>query len=186
VSLNQIDGNGIPGSIGLPVPATDVRIVDESGHVCGFGEIGEIQVRGPQVMLGYLDRPDETAKTIVDGWLCTGDIGSMDSDGYFRIVDRKKDMIIVSGFNVFPAEIEEVLSRHPKILEVAAIGIPDDKSGEVVKVFIVKRDKSLDEEEVERYCRENFTNYKLPKAIEFRDSLPKTNIGKVLRREVRR
>lgn len=185
VSLNPIDGNGKPGSIGLPVPSTDVRIVDESGRVCGFGEIGEIQVRGPQVMLGYLDRPDETAKTIVDGWLCTGDIGSMDSDGYFRIVDRKKDMIIVSGFNVFPAEIEEVLSRHPKILEVAAIGIPDDKSGEVVKVFIVKRDKSLDEEEVERYCRENFTNYKLPKAIEFRDTLPKTNIGKVLRRELR-
>lgn len=185
VSLNPIDGNGKPGSIGLPVPSTDVRIVDESGRVCGFGEIGEIQVRGPQVMLGYLDRPDETAKTIVDGWLCTGDIGSMDSDGYFRIVDRKKDMIIVSGFNVFPAEIEEVLSRHPKILEVAAIGIPDDKSGEVVKVFIVKRDKSLDEEEVEQYCRENFTNYKLPKAIEFRDTLPKTNIGKVLRRELR-
>ena len=185
VSLNPIDGNGKPGSIGLPVPSTDVRIVDESGRVCGFGEIGEIQVRGPQVMLGYLDRPDETAKTIIDGWLCTGDIGSMDADGYFRIVDRKKDMIIVSGFNVFPAEIEEVLSRHPKILEVAAIGIPDDKSGEVVKVFIVKRDKSLDEEEVERYCRENFTNYKLPKAIEFRDTLPKTNIGKVLRRELR-
>lgn len=185
VSLNPIDGNGKPGSIGLPVPSTDVRIVDESGRVCGFGEIGEIQVRGPQVMLGYLDRPDETAKTIVDGWLCTGDIGSMDSDGYFRIVDRKKDMIIVSGFNVFPAEIEEVLSRHPKILEVAAIGIPDDKSGEVVKVFIVKRDKSLDKEEVEQYCRENFTNYKLPKAIEFRDTLPKTNIGKVLRRELR-
>lgn len=185
VSLNPIDGNGKPGSIGLPVPSTDVRIVDESGRVCGFGEIGEIQVRGPQVMLGYLDRPDETAKTIVDGWLCTGDIGSMDADGYFRIVDRKKDMIIVSGFNVFPAEIEEVLSRHPKIHEVAAIGIPDEKSGEVVKVFIVKRDKSLDEDEVERYCRENFTNYKLPKAIEFRDSLPKTNIGKVLRRELR-
>ncbi len=185
VSLNPIDENGKPVSIGLPVPSTDVRIVDESGRICGFGVIGEIQVRGPQVMLVYLDRPDETAKTIIDGWLCTGDIGSMDADGYFRIVDRKKDMIIVSGFNVFPAEIEEVLSRHPKVLEVAAIGIPDEKSGEVVKVFIVKRDKSLDEEEVERYCRENFTNYKLPKAIEFRESLPKTNIGKVLRRELR-
>ncbi|MEI2694813.1 MAG: AMP-binding protein [Saprospiraceae bacterium] len=185
VSLNPIDGNGKPGSIGLPVPSTDVRIVDESGRICGFGEIGEIQVRGPQVMLGYLDRPDETAKTIIDGWLCTGDIGSMDADGYFKIVDRKKDMIIVSGFNVFPAEIEEVISRHPKVQEVAAIGIPDEKSGEVVKVFIVKRDKSLDESEIERYCRENFTNYKLPKAIEFRDSLPKTNIGKVLRRELR-
>ena len=185
VSLNPIDGNGKPGSIGLPVPSTDVRIVDESGRICGYGEIGEIQVRGPQVMLGYLDRPDETAKTIVDGWLCTGDIGSMDADGYFKIVDRKKDMIIVSGFNVFPAEIEEVISRHPKVQEVAAIGIPDEKSGEVVKVFIVKRDKSLDEDEVERYCRENFTNYKLPKAIEFRDSLPKSNIGKVLRRELR-
>ncbi len=185
VSLNPIDGNGKPGSIGLPVPSTDVRIVDESGRVCGFGEIGEIQVKGPQVMLGYLDRPDETAKTIVDGWLCTGDIGSMDSDGYFKIVDRKKDMIIVSGFNVFPAEIEEVLSRHPKVLEVAAIGIPDEKSGEVVKVFIVKKDKSLDESEVDDYCRQNLTNYKLPRAIEFRDKLPKTNIGKVLRRELR-
>ncbi|MFZ1423350.1 MAG: AMP-binding protein [Saprospiraceae bacterium] len=185
ISINPIDGKGKTGSIGMPVPSTDVRIVDDYGRICGIQEAGEIQVKGPQVMLGYLNRPDETAKTIVDGWLCTGDIGMMDEDGFFKIVDRKKDMIIVSGFKVFPAEIEDLISRHPKVLEAAAIGVPDEKSGEAVKLFIVKKDKSLSESEVHEYCKENLTNYKIPKSIEFRDALPKTNIGKILRRELR-
>lgn len=185
VSLNPIDGHGKPGSIGIPVPSTDVRIVDESGMVCSCNEIGEIQVQGPQVMRGYLNRPDETEKTIRDGWLCTGDIGSMDEDGFFKIVDRKKDMIIVSGFKVFPNELEEVISKHPKVLEVAAVGLPDEKSGELVKVFVVKRDKSLTESEILDYCKLYLTNYKVPKSVEFRESLPKTNVGKVLRRELK-
>lgn len=185
VSLNPIDGHGKQGSIGIPVPSTDVRIVDESGQVCSPNQIGEIQVKGPQVMKGYLNRPDETAKTIVDGWLCTGDIGMMDEDGFFKIVDRKKDMIIVSGFKVFPNELEEIISKHPKVLEVAAIGIPDDKSGEAVKVFIVKKERSLNESEILDYCKQYLTNYKVPKFVEFRESLPKTNVGKVLRRELK-
>jgi long-chain acyl-CoA synthetase len=185
VSLNPIDGNGKPGSIGFPVPSTDVRIVDENGRVCGPDEVGEIQVKGPQVMKDYLNRPDETAKTFSDGWLCTGDIGLMDKDGYFKIVDRKKDMIIVSGFNVFPNEIEEVVSKYPKVLEVAAVGIEDEKSGEAIKLFVVKKDQSLSETEILNYCRKNLTNYKVPKEVEFRDSLPKTNIGKILRRELK-
>ncbi len=185
ISLNPIDGHGKQGSIGLPVPSTDVRIVDENGRICGPDEVGEIQVKGPQVMKNYLNRPDETAKTFSDGWLCTGDIGMMDKDGYFKIVDRKKDMIIVSGFNVFPNEIEEVVSKYPKVLEVAAIGIDDEKSGEAIKIFIVKKDQSLSETEILNYCRKNLTNYKVPKAVEFRESLPKTNIGKILRRELK-
>ncbi len=185
VSLNPINGHGKLGSIGIPVPSTDVRIVDETGMICNVNEVGEIQVKGPQVMKGYLNRPDETAKTVIDGWLCTGDIGKMDEDGFFKIVDRKKDMIIVSGFKVFPNELEEVISKHPKVLEVAAIGIPDEKSGEAVKVFIVKKDKSLDENEIIDYCKEYMTNYKVPKYVEFRASLPKTNVGKVLRRELK-
>ncbi|MDQ3141554.1 MAG: AMP-binding protein [Bacteroidota bacterium] len=185
VSLNPIDGTGRLGTIGMPVPSTDIRIINESGQLCGVNEPGEIQVFGPQVMKGYYNKPDETAHAIKDGWLCTGDIGYMESDGYFRIVDRKKDMILVSGFNVYPNEIEDVLSRHPKILEIAAIGIPDEKSGEVVKVFIVKKDKSLSTGEVIEYAREYLTNYKIPKEVEFRESLPKSNIGKILRRELR-
>ena len=185
VSLNPINGHGKLGSIGIPVPSTDVRIVDESGRVCSVNEIGEIQVQGPQVMKGYFNRPDETEKTIVNGWLCTGDIGLMDVDGFFKIVDRKKDMIIVSGFKVFPNELEEVISKHPKVLEVAAVGVPDEKSGEVVKVFIVKKDKSLSESEIIDYCKQYLTNYKVPKSVEFRESLPKTNVGKVLRRELK-
>jgi long-chain acyl-CoA synthetase len=136
-------------------------------------------------MKAYLNRPDETEKTIVNGWLCTGDIGLMDEDGFFKIVDRKKDMIIVSGFKVFPNEIEEVISRHPKVLEVAVVGIPDPRSGEIVKACIVKKDKSLSTEEIQNYCKTYLTNYKIPKAIEFMDSLPKTNVGKVLRRELK-
>ena len=185
VTVNPIDGTGRIGSIGLPVPSTEVRIVDDSGAVMPPGLPGEIQVKGPQVMLGYYNKPEETANAIRDGWLCTGDIGIMDEDGYFRIVDRKKDMILVSGFNVYPNEIEDVVMMHPKVLECAAIGIPSEKSGECVKVFVVKKDKSLTEHEIVDYCREYLTSYKVPKAVEFRDSLPKTNVGKILRRELR-
>ena len=185
VSVNPIDGSGKIGSVGMPVPSTDVRIVDDNGNVMGVGQEGEIQVKGPQVMLGYYNQPEETAKTIRNGWLCTGDIGVMDDDGYFRVVDRKKDMIIVSGFKVFPNEVEDIVQSHPKVKECAAIGIPNEKSGEVVKLFIVKKDKSLTKNEIIEFCKENLTGYKLPKEIEFRDSLPKTNVGKILRRELR-
>ena len=183
VSVNPIDGSGKLGTIGLPLPSTDVRIVDDNGVALAQGEKGEIQVKGPQVMKGYYNRPDETEKTITpEGWLCTGDIGLMHPDGYFQIVDRKKDMILVSGFNVFPNEVEDVIAQHEKVLEVAAIGIPNEKSGEVVKVFVVKKDKSLNGDELEAYCREHLTGYKVPKEIEFRPELPKTNVGKILRR----
>jgi long-chain acyl-CoA synthetase len=175
------------GSIGMPVPSTDVRIVAEDGTVLGAGpeNVGEIQARGPQVMKGYWQRPDETAKTIKDGWLLTGDMGFMHPDGYFQIVDRKKDMILVSGFNVYPNEIEDVLAMHPKVLESAAVGAADEKSGEVVKVFVVKKDPSLTVEEVIAHCRENLTGYKVPKHVIFKTELPKTNVGKILRRELR-
>jgi long-chain acyl-CoA synthetase len=185
VCVNPIDGSARLGSIGIPVPSTDVRIVDDQRQVCGAGEVGELQVKGPQVMKGYYNKPEETAATIVDGWLCTGDMASMDEDGFFRIVDRKKDMILVSGFNVYPNEIEDTICDHPKVLECAAIGIPDDKSGEVVKVFIVKKDKSLTEKEVIAFCKENLTGYKVPKQVEFRKDLPKTNVGKILRKDLR-
>ncbi|MAT54219.1 MAG: long-chain-fatty-acid--CoA ligase [Saprospirales bacterium] len=184
-SVNPLDGSGKLGSIGLPVPSTDMRVVDEKGNPLPVDGIGEIQISGPQVMKGYYNRPDETAKTIKDGWLSTGDIGKMDADGYFYIVDRKKDMILVSGFNVFPNEIEDVVAAHPKVLECAAVGKPDPKSGEVVKLFVVKKDKSLTEKELIEYCRENLTGYKVPKEVEFRDELPKSNVGKILRRELR-
>ena len=185
VSVNPIDGSGKIGSIGMPVPSTDVRIVDEAGNVMPVGHAGEIQVKGPQVMLGYYNKPEETTNTIRDGWLCTGDIGMMDEDGYFKVVDRKKDMVIVSGFKVFPNEIEDVVMAHPKVKECAAIGIPNEKSGEVLKLFVVKKDKSLSKNEIIDYCKENLTGYKIPKEVEFRDSLPKTNVGKILRRELR-
>tara|TARA_B100000497_G_scaffold118159_1_gene144175 strand:+ start:349 stop:2013 length:1665 start_codon:yes stop_codon:yes gene_type:complete len=174
------------GTIGIPVPSTDMRIVDDGGKPIATGEIGEIQVKGPQVMKGYYKRPDETAKTITsEGWLNTGDIGQMDEDGYFKIVDRKKDMINVSGFNVYPNEIEDVVAMHKKVDEVACIGVEDDKSGEVVKVFIVKKDKSLNEKEIIEHCREYLTGYKIPKQIAFMDDLPKSTVGKILRRELR-
>ncbi len=185
VTCNPIDGSGRLGTIGMPVPSTDVRIADEEGKVLGVGEVGEIQVKGPQVMKGYYNRAEATAKVIKDGWLSTGDIGMMSEDGFFQIVDRKKDMILVSGFNVFPNEIEEVIAGHPKVMEVAAIGIPHEKSGEVVKVFVVKKDKSLTQEEIISHCKANLTGYKVPKALEFRDELPKTNVGKILRRALR-
>jgi len=174
------------GTVGIPVPSTEVRIITEEGEVLPLGAIGEIQIRGPQVMKGYYKKPEETAKTITaDGWLNTGDIGMLDSDGYLSIVDRKKDMILVSGFNVYPNEIEDVVAMHPKVLESAAVGIPSEKSGECVKVFVVKNDKSLSEEELIRHCRENLTGYKVPKEVEFREELPKTNVGKILRRALK-
>ncbi len=182
-SVNPIDGSGKLGTIGMPIPSTDIRIVNDNGQPLGAGEVGEIQIKGPQVMKGYYNRPDETARTFTpDGWLCTGDIGEMHEDGYFQIVDRKKNMILVSGFNVYPSEVEEIAVSHPKVLEVAAIGMPNEKSGEVVKIYVVKKDKSLTPEELIAHCREKLTGYKVPKAIEFRDELPKSNVGKILHR----
>jgi len=186
ISVNPLDGTGRQGSIGLPVASTEVRIMSDHGAPLAMGQAGEIQVKGPQVMKGYYNMPGETAHTIIeDGWLCTGDIGYMDEDGYMYIVDRKKDMILVSGFNVYPNEIENVVAMHPKVLEVAAIGIADEKSGEVPKIFVVKRDKSLTKSEILDYCKENLTGYKVPKEVEFRNELPKTNVGKILRKDLR-
>ena len=174
------------GTIGLPVPSTEIVILDDAGQPVPLGQPGEIAIRGPQVMAGYWQRPDETAKVMTpDGFFKSGDIGIMDERGYTRIVDRKKDMIIVSGFNVYPNEIESVIATHPKVLECAAIGVPDERSGEAVKVFVVRKDPSLTEEELKEFCSEQFTGYKKPKFIEFRDELPKSNVGKILRRELR-
>lgn len=173
------------GSIGVPVASTEAKIVDEQGQEVPIGESGELIVKGPQVMAGYWQRPDETAKTIKNGWLWTGDIAKRDKDGFFYIVDRKKDMILVSGFNVFPNEVEGVLVSHPKVLEAAVVGIPDPKSGEAVKAYIVARDKSLTAEELKAFCATQLTGYKRPHSFEFRDTLPKTNVGKILRRELR-
>lgn len=181
---NPLEGRYKMGSIGLPMPSTEVAIFDEKGNQLAQGETGEICARGPQVMSGYW-KQDNTGVFFPGGWFKTGDIGSMDEDGFFKIVDRKKDMIKVSGFNVFPNEIENVIAAHPKVLEVAAIGVPDAKSGEVIKVFIVKRDPSVSENELLQYCRENLTNYKVPRHIEFRKELPKTNVGKILRRALK-
>lgn len=172
-------------SIGIPLPSTDIRCLDEKGKQVPAGEPGELAARGPQIMLGYWKKPDETAKTMMDGWLLTGDIATMDKDGYFRIVDRKKDMILVSGFNVYPNEIEDILAAHPGILEVAVIGVPDGAAGEAVKAFIVKQDETLTTESIRSYCKEHLTNYKVPKLVEFRDELPKSNVGKILRKDLR-
>ena len=184
-SVNPVDGSGRLTTIGMPLPSTDMRIVNDAGEPIATGEVGEIQVKGPQVMLGYYNRPEATAESIKDGWMCTGDIGLMEADGFFKIVDRKKDMILVSGFNVYPNELEDVLMMHPKILEAAAVAVKDDKSGEVPKVFVVKKDQSLTEEEVFAHCRANLTGYKIPKYVAFLNELPKTNVGKILRRELR-
>tara|TARA_B110001454_G_C12723280_1_gene436274 strand:+ start:29444 stop:31153 length:1710 start_codon:yes stop_codon:yes gene_type:complete len=183
---NPIDGTDRVGTIGLPVPETWIKFVDDDGKEITNNEPGEICVYGPQVMKGYWERPDETAKVIdKDGWLHTGDIGIMDEKNYIKIVDRKKDMILVSGFNVYPNEVEDALASHPGILEVAAIGIPDTHSGEVVKVVIVKKDPNLTAESVIAHAKQNLTNYKVPKVVEFRTELPKTNVGKILRRALR-
>ena len=185
VTCNPLDGTERKGTIGLPAPSTEVSIKDEEGKDVPVGERGEICVRGPQVMSGYWQRPDETSSTFFDDWFRTGDIGVIDADGFITIVDRKKDMILVSGFNVYPNEVEDVIADHEKVLEVAVIGIPDDKTTEAVKAFIVKKDESLTEEEIKSFCKENITNYKRPKFIEFREELPKSNVGKILRRHLR-
>ncbi len=184
-SVNPIN-NARLGTIGLPVSSTDMRIVDDNDNEVPVGERGEIQIRGPQVMKGYYNQPEATNEVLKDGWLSTGDIGIMEPDGFFRVVDRKKDMILVSGFNVFPNEIEDVVGRHEKVLEAAAIGIPSEKSGECVKIFVVKKDSSLKKDELIQYCRENMTAYKVPKEVEFVKELPKSNIGKILRRKLRK
>lgn len=184
--INPLNIPDYNGKIGLPIPSTIVVIKDDAGNDVAQGEIGELCVKGPQVMKGYWNRDDETAKVFTkDGYLRTGDIAIMDEEGFFKIVDRKKDMIIVSGFNVFPNEIEDILATNSKVLESAAVGVPDERTGEAVKVFIVKKDKSLTEEEVIKFCRENLTGYKVPKLIEFRTELPKTNVGKILRKDLR-
>ena len=183
---NRLDITEFSGTIGLPVPSTEIVIRDDDGHDMPVGERGEICIRGPQVMAGYWNRADETANVMTaDGFFKSGDVGVMDDRGYVRIVDRKKDMILVSGFNVYPTEIEQVVNLVPGVLECAAVGIPDDKSGEAVKLFVVKSDPTLSEDDVASHCRQNFTAYKRPKYIEFRDELPKSNVGKILRRELR-
>jgi len=186
VCVNPLTLPEYNGSIGLPLPSTELSIRDEADRELGVGDVGEICVRGPQVMRGYWNRPDETAKVMTaDGFLRTGDIGYVDEQGYTRIVDRKKDMILVSGFNVYPNEIEDVVAHHPGVLEVAAVGVPDEKSGEAVKIVLVRKDPNLTAEAVIEYCRQNLTAYKVPRHVEFRAELPKSNVGKILRRLLR-
>jgi long-chain acyl-CoA synthetase len=183
---NPVTATEYNGTIGLPVPSTEIAILDDAGQPVPLGLPGEIAIRGPQVMAGYWNRPDETAKVMTpDGFFKSGDIGIMDERGYTKIVDRKKDMIIVSGFNVYPNEIEGVVAMHPGVTECAAVGVPDEKSGEAVKVFVVRKDPALTEAALMEFCKQNLTGYKKPKYIEFRDELPKTNVGKILRRELR-
>jgi long-chain acyl-CoA synthetase len=185
-TMNPLDLPEYNGAIGLPIPSTDVVLRDDAGHDVPLGDPGEICIKGPQVMAGYWHRSDETAKVLdADGWLATGDIGVMDERGFVRIVDRKKDMILVSGFNVYPNEIESVVVMHAGVLECAAIGVPDSKSGEAVKLFVVRRDDSLTAEVLLAHCREQLTGYKCPRDVEFRAELPKSNVGKILRRELR-
>jgi len=184
--INPMDLKEYNGAIGLPIPSTDACVKDENGNKLPAGEVGELCIKGPQVMKGYWNRPEETANVIdADGWLHTGDMAKIDEQGFFYIVDRKKDMILVSGFNVYPNEIEDVIAMMPGVLEVAAVGVPDDKSGEAVKVVIVKKDQALTAEQVKEHARQNLTGYKHPKYVEFRTELPKTNVGKILRRELR-
>lgn len=185
VCCNPVGGGDIVGTIGLPVPSTEVKLLDDDGKEVKEGEPGELCVRGPQVMQGYWNRPEETAKVLKNGWLYTGDVAVMDTTGFFKIVDRKKDMILVSGFNVYPNEIEDVVATHPGVLEVAAVGVPDEHSGEAVKLFVVKKDPNLKEQDLIDFCKDKLTNYKRPRSIEWRKELPKTNVGKILRRELR-
>jgi len=183
---NPINLSAYNGTIGLPFPSTEIQIIDDAGQPVPLGQPGEIAIRGPQVMAGYWQRPDETAKVMTpDGFFKSGDIGIMDELGYIRIVDRKKDMIIVSGFNVYPNEIEAVVAMHPGVLECAVVGVPDERTGEAVKVFIVRKDPALNEADVMEFCKQQLTGYKKPKFVEFRDELPKSNVGKILRRELR-
>ncbi|WP_156322135.1 long-chain-fatty-acid--CoA ligase FadD [Winslowiella iniecta] len=185
VSVNPYDITCHNGSIGLPVPSTDIKLVDDEGNEVAEGEPGELCIKGPQVMLGYWQHPKATDEVLKNGWLRSGDIVTVDHEGFLRIVDRKKDMILVSGFNVYPNEIEDVLMQHPKVREAAAIGVPSDLSGEAVKICVVKKDDSLSKDELIEHCRRNLTGYKVPKIVEFRDELPKSNVGKILRRELR-
>ncbi|MBX9871317.1 MAG: long-chain-fatty-acid--CoA ligase [Burkholderiaceae bacterium] len=185
-SCNPVTNTQFTGTIGVPLPSTYMKIIDDEGRDVPQGQPGEIAIKGPQVMAGYWQRPDETAKVMTpDGWFKSGDIGIMDEKGYFRIVDRKKDMILVSGFNVYPNEIEDVVAKLPGVLECACVGVADEKTGEAVKLVIVKKDPALSEEQVRAYCKENLTGYKQPKVVEFRTELPKTPVGKILRRELR-
>ena len=185
-TCNPVTSKEFSGTIGLPLPSTYIKILDDNGHEVPLGQAGEIAIKGPQVMAGYWQRPDETAKVMTaDGYFKSGDIGIMDERGYTKIVDRKKDMILVSGFNVYPNEIEDVVAGMPGVLEVAAVGVPDEKMGEAVKLVIVKKDPGLTEDAVRQFCHDNLTGYKRPRVIEFRDELPKTPVGKVLRRELR-
>ena len=185
-TCNRADNEGFTGTIGLPVPSTDIAILDDDGQPVALGERGEIAIRGPQVMAGYWNHPAETAKVMTpDGFFKSGDVGVMDENGYVKIVDRKKDMILVSGFNVYPNELEGVIAAHPGVLECAVIGVPDESSGEAVKVFVVRKDPSLTAEQLMEYCKKELTGYKKPKYIEFRTELPKTNVGKILRRMLR-
>lgn len=184
--MNLMDSTEHTGAIGLPVPSTEACVKDDEGNMLPPGEVGELCIRGPQVMAGYWQRPEETAKSIdADGWLHTGDVARMDEKGFFYVVDRKKDMILVSGFNVYPNEIEDVIALMPGVLEVAAVGVPDEKSGEAVKIVIVRKDPSLTTEQVKAHAREHLTGYKQPRIVEFRTELPKSNVGKILRRELR-
>ena len=172
-------------AIGVPVPGTDVRFVDGEGHDVPAGEVGELWVKGPQVMQGYWQRPDETARVLRDGWLATGDIAKMDEDGYIQVVDRKKDMILVSGFNVYPNEVEAVIAAHPGVADTAVVGVPDDECGEIVVAFVTKKDQSLTEEAVRQHCKQSLTGYKVPRLVVFKNDLPKSNVGKVLRKDLR-
>ena len=185
IAASRWDSTEHTGSIGVPVPNTDIRIMDDTGNEVPIGERGELWVKGPQVMKGYWNRPEDTAEVLHDGWMATGDIVEMGQDLNLRIVDRKKDMIIVSGFNVYPNEIEDVIAHNPKVNEVVAVGVPHPVSGEIIKIFVTKKDESLTREELRSYCRRFLTGYKIPKEIEFRDELPKTNVGKILRRVLR-
>ncbi|PKB22594.1 long-chain fatty acid--CoA ligase [Janthinobacterium sp. 64] len=185
-TCNRADSTAFSGTIGLPIPSTEIAILDDDGKEVPLGQTGEIAIRGPQVMSGYWNRPDETAKVMTaDGYFKSGDVGIMDERGYVKIVDRKKDMILVSGFNVYPNEVEAVIAAHPGVLECACVGVPDEHSGEAVKVFVVRKDPNLTQAVLAAYCKEQFTGYKRPKYIEFRDELPKTNVGKILRRALR-
>ena len=172
-------------AIGIPIPGTDVKFVDAEGREVPFGEVGELWVKGPQVMQGYWQRPDETARVLRDGWLATGDIARMDDEGYIQIVDRKKDMILVSGFNVYPNEVEAVLMAHPGVTDAAVVGVPDDEVGEIVVAFVTKKDQALTEDVVRQHCKQSLTNYKVPRLVVFKDDLPKSNVGKVLRKDLR-
>ena len=183
---NPVTTKEYTGTIGLPVSSTRLKLLDDDGHEVPLGQPGEIAIKGPQVMAGYWQRPDETAKSMTsDGYFKTGDVGVMDERGFFKIVDRKKDMILVSGFNVYPTELEDVMAQMEGVMECACVGVPDEKTGEAVKLVIIKKNPDLTEAQVRAYCKENLTGYKQPKVIEFRVELPKTPVGKILRRELR-